>query len=94
MCILYNIEYKTYDMIMKDIEIYFEQLSIQDLNEKTKILSPGLAHQLNSAMFKEFINSFNLLEKMSTDLVKKLKYSSKISNKQHIVRYNEEINSI
>lgn len=81
-------------MIMQDVDRHFEQRHMQELEQNTKILSTNLSLQLNTEIFKEFVNSFSLFKDLDTSIVKEIKFNSKIGNKQSILRKDTEINCI
>lgn len=69
-CDLYNVDPRIANLVRKDIDNYYKNFNQISLFTKKKVLSTVVFNQLEACMYKEFIDSFELLSKLDISIVR------------------------
>lgn len=94
LCTIHDIDNRTQNLIICDLEKHFENYGDRELIEKGSMLSNNVLFQLETNLYRDLIKSFSLFEKINMSVIRTIKSSCHIGNKSLILRKNNSINSI
>lgn len=94
LCSSHDLDAKTASMIYDDVERQYEKYGDNEFTSKSKILSSNLLFQLETSIYKTFIESFSLFKSISIDAIRILKSNCHYGSNTLLMRKDNLVSTI